>query len=101
MAVPLPHFAAPFIIGRHGTDVVNQGSPGDLEARAYNVLVCPIGFREEEPEFGRPELLFKAIPLDTNAIRDAIERWATEPVNVTESGEIGEPWIRNAIVQVG
>ena len=100
MAVSIPHFAAQFQLGRHGSAVVEQDSPGDLQARAFNVLVCPAGFREDEPEFGRPELLFKALPVNTRAIQDALARWAGVDAAVSDSGAFLEPWVRNIIAEV-
>ena len=101
MPITSPHNAPTFAIGQKGTAVVEQGSEGDLLARAKNVCVCPIGFREDNPEFGIPSLLFKTIPLDISSVQTEVERWAEVDLTVSEYAEGLQTAIRNILAEVG
>ncbi len=80
-----PHFAYPFHFNAKGRSVtVEQDSAGDLVARAANVCVCTEGFREDLPEFGIPELLFKNLPLDVASVAADVSRWANLDASVAE-----------------
>jgi phage baseplate assembly protein W len=70
-----PHFAQNFTIGREGAAVVEQDSPDDIAACVYRIAVCPQGFRDDRPAFGRPQLPFKPVPLDLAALEAAITFW--------------------------
>jgi hypothetical protein len=72
------HLAVPFTITKTGAKTNEQGSPADILASAVNVCQCPEGFREDLPQFGRPELLFNAIPLPLSDLSDAIAAWEPE-----------------------
>jgi hypothetical protein len=88
MAVTTPHFAFPYNFNAKGQSVVvEQDSPGDLLARAANVAVCPVGFREDNPEYGIPSLLFQTVPLDIHGTQEAIARWAELSLQVSEHAE--------------
>jgi hypothetical protein len=79
------HLASPFTIGKHGAKTNEQGSPADTLASAVNVCQCPEGFREDLPQFGRPELLFNTVPLPLSDLADAIALWEPEaPQTVVE-----------------
>lgn len=71
--VALPHPTAPFTIGRDGTRVAEQGSEENIISNIYNVAVCTIGFRDDQPEYGVPDQSFTL--LDPEALQHAIERW--------------------------
>ena len=88
MAILTPHFAFPYSFDSKGrSTVVEQDSPGDLLARAANVAVCPVGFREDNPEYGIPSLLFQTVPLDTQGTQEAIARWAELSLQVSEHAQ--------------
>jgi hypothetical protein len=75
--------------------VVEQDSPADLLARAKNVAVCPGGFREDNPDFGIPHLLFRTIPLDVAGTAEAVARWADLDVSASEHAQALErPYVR-------
>ncbi len=96
----IPHFQYPFAFNARGqSKVVEQDSPGDLEARAANVCVCPIGFREDQPEYGIPELLFGTIPLDISTVQEEVARWANLDVEVTEHAKALE--VATRLLEVG
>jgi hypothetical protein len=91
----IPQFAAPFSISSTidpetglsvGAAEVAQGSEADIEAQVYNVLVCPQGFRLDEPEFGIPPLQFSNAPLPIDSVLVAVQRWVPDaPVSIVES----------------
>jgi hypothetical protein len=75
MSVEVPHFAQSFSIGRDGAAVVEQDSDEDKAACVYRIAVCPQGFREDLPGFGRPQLPFERLPLDLAALEAAVLLW--------------------------
>lgn len=101
MAIEAPHFSYPYAIGRAGSAVCEQDSPADLVARASNVAVCTIGFREDDPDFGIPELLFKSVPLDGSGVQEAIAQWAELDVSASEHAEALQTATRIIAVTVG
>jgi hypothetical protein len=76
------HLAVPFTITKTGAKTNEQGSPPDILASAVNVCECPEGFREDLPQFGRPELLFNTVPLPLSALADAITLWEPDASEV-------------------
>jgi hypothetical protein len=99
--IACPHFSETFTFNAKGEAVVvEQDSPGDLVARAKNVAVCPIGFREDHPDFGIPETLFQTIPLDTTGVRQAIAKWAELNLSISEHGEALQTAVRQVIMEV-
>lgn len=96
------HLAVPFVIGKQGAKTNEQGSPADILASAVNVCECPEGFREDLPQFGRPEFLFNALPLPLSELTDAIVTWepeASQTVVEEAAGRVQSE--RNIGVEVG
>jgi hypothetical protein len=93
--VNIPAFAAPFSITAQldpetglsfGADEVEQRSEADVEAQVYNVLVCPQGFRIEDPSFGIPQLQFSNAPLPIAGILAAVQRYVPDAsLSIVES----------------
>ena len=82
------HLASPMVFGANGAaKTVEQGSPADLRTLAYNVCVCPVGFRQDLPEYGIPDLLFSRVPLSIEGVKQAVERWAGVTATVSEAEE--------------
>jgi hypothetical protein len=101
MKVATPHFAYPFAFNAKGEAiVVEQDGEADWRARAANVAVCPVGFREDLPEYGVPPLLFATIPIDVAGIREAISRWAELDASVEEHAEGLDQTVRAVIAEV-
>lgn len=99
--VSTPHWSAHFTFDARGRSVVvEQDSPADIEARAYNVFVCPQGFREDQPEYGIPQLLFQTVPLDLTAVQESVARWASIDVSLSEHAEGLEQSIRAITAEV-
>lgn len=82
--VDLPQFSAPFSLTATvnpetglsiGASEIEQGSEADIEACVYNILVCPQGFRLDDPEFGVPALQFSTVPLPAGDVLAAVQRY--------------------------
>jgi hypothetical protein len=77
VSVERPHFDFPFRrdpqTGK--VAVVEQGSPEHIAACDNVVIRCPIGFRDERPEFGWPFPRMRTIPLDLSQLREALRRF--------------------------
>lgn len=82
--IDIPALAAPFSIMTAidpetglsvGAAEVEQGSEADIEACVYNILVCPQGFRLEDPDFGVPALQFANAPLPVADVLAAVQRY--------------------------
>lgn len=72
----IPHFAFPFQRGPDGhVEVVEQDTQEHVMACEQVILACPIGFRQEKPEFGWPMPTFRTAPLDLNGLAAALSRW--------------------------
>lgn len=78
MEPAIPQCAAPFAIGKDGTQTVEQGSEEAKAAHIYNIAVCPQGARDDLPEYGIPPLLWQPLPLDLTALEEALHRWEPE-----------------------
>lgn len=95
------HLSATFTFNSKGqTLTVEQGSPADLRARAKNVLVCSQGFREDLPEFGIPQVLFRNPPLDLASVQEAVTRWANIDASISEHATALEQATRELTVTV-
>lgn len=100
MPVASPHCSSTFTIAPKGTQVVEQDSEGDLLARAKNVAVCPQGYREDNPDFGIPPLLFQSVPLDIASVQADIARWAELDLTVSEHMQGLETAVRTVLAEV-
>lgn len=82
-----PHFDYPFRMGSNGHAVENeQDDDNDVIARVQAVLRTPLGFREDLPDFGVAEVLFRE-KIDAEEVRQALEQWVPEAdflINVTD-----------------
>lgn len=102
--VTTPQFVAPFALDSSGVPIVcQQDSPADVASCVYNVVVCPPHAKLGDPNFGVPELLFQTIPLNTNAMMQAISKQepraslAIDAVNDAISAAIQNVSIRVAV----
>lgn len=75
MTVEIPHFEAPFKITAKGAVVAEQDSRDEIESCVSNILVCAQGFRTDLPDFGMPDVQFDALPIDTDAVKQAIRKY--------------------------
>jgi phage baseplate assembly protein W len=55
--------------------VVEQDSIEEIAVCVLAILLCPLGFRDELPEFGLEDLAFSTPEVDLEQIRQAVETW--------------------------
>jgi hypothetical protein len=71
-----PHFAFPFERDSAGkVRVVEQDSSDHIMSCEHVVVRCPLGWRDERPEFGWPFPEFHNVPLDLGPLKAALERF--------------------------
>lgn len=58
-----PHFAQPFQFGGiNGGALTNeQDTSDDVATCVKNIIIYPLGFRDDFPDFGVPEMVFRMI----------------------------------------
>ena len=71
----LPHFSLPFRFTSPYAAVTEQDSIDEIGDCVLAILSCPIGFREELPQFGIEDLTFTEQPLDTEDLAAVIDTW--------------------------
>ena len=72
----LPHFDLPFRFDASPqAAVVEQDSVEEIAECALAVLLCPLGYRVELPEFGLADPTFSSPEVDVEAVREAVETW--------------------------
>ena len=89
--VETPHFAYPFELGSTNVNVVEQDTAEHVMACENVIVRCPIGFREDRPEFGWPFPEFRQ-SLNLDELEAALRRFeprgtatATEYVNLADA----------------
>ena len=103
------HFGSPFkweinsLKNEATANNKEQESEGGILANSYNVCVFEEGFREDLPEFGIPSVLFETVPLNLEAIEQAIGRWEPEAIpQITEEAlSIAEQSQRILNIEIG
>lgn len=75
MQADLPHFAFPFVRAGKKVAVVEQDTVEHVMACENVIVRCPLGFRQERPEFGWPWPTFQAIPVDLVQLETALRRF--------------------------
>jgi phage baseplate assembly protein W len=71
----IPHIALPieFIGGTFAT--VQQDTTDEVAACVAAIVSFPIGYREDQPEFGITDPSFQTRPLDTTELEEVIETY--------------------------
>lgn len=71
--VETPHFSLPFQFGGIGGGALcnEQDTSEDVADCVKTIIVYPIGFRDDLPDFGSPDVIFKMI--STASIIDRLE----------------------------
>jgi phage baseplate assembly protein W len=73
--VDRPHFSFPFRLDGSRVAVEEQDTPAHI-ASCENVIVrCPLGFRDDRPEFGWPFPEFANIPIDVRDLEEALRTY--------------------------
>lgn len=98
----IPHFAYPFQRGANGkVNVVEQDTPEHVMTCEHMIVRCPLGWREDRPEFGWPFPEFHPAPVNTEALEEALRRF--EPRGTargTEYQDAAEAAVRHIRVNV-
>ena len=93
--VDLPHFSLPFRFTNGAAAVVEQDTTEEVAACVEAILRCPIGFRDELPEFGAPSPLFDQAPVPVEELRQAVAEWEPRAsADFTEYGDTVDEAIR-------
>jgi len=71
----VPHFSLPFRFATPQAAVTEQDSIDEIADCALAVMLCPLGFRVELPEFGMPDQTFSSPAPDLDEIRAYVEQW--------------------------
>ena len=87
---------APVAAGLRPVVQVEQDSLEHIDACAQVVIRCPLGFRDERPEFGWPFPEFGNIPLDVEPLEEALQRFGhpNGEASASEYGDIIDQSIR-------
>jgi phage baseplate assembly protein W len=97
----IPHFSSVFDLTANGADVDDQDSIDEIEGCVRNIVLCPVGFRLDQPDFGIQDPTFSAVPIDTQAIKRQVEQW--EPrvtADVEDQGARFDPSSRAVTIGV-
>jgi phage baseplate assembly protein W len=97
-----PHFEFPFRLGDDGKVVcVEQDTLEHIHSCESVIVRCPVGFRDDRPEFGWPFPEFQNIPIDTRGLEEALRTF--EPrgrANAREYMEAADAAVRGISVDV-
>lgn len=55
-------------------EVDEQDSSDEVRGCVYNVLVTPVGHRDEAPAFGIPDMAHRSVLADLSPVERAVER---------------------------
>lgn len=97
-----PHFAFPFERDPSGKiRVVEQDSDEHVMSCEHVIVRCPLGWREDKPEFGWPWPEFANMPLDLTGLEAALRRWEPRSrANATDYTEVANAAVREVTVEV-
>lgn len=70
-----PHFQVPVTLVDGQVRMVEQDSDEEITQCVLAVLRTPVEFRDDLPEFGTPDQLFKMAGVNPALVKAAIETW--------------------------
>lgn len=73
--IEAPHFSLPFRFATPLAAVSEQDSIDEIADCVLAIMLCPLGFRVELPDFGLPDPAFASPAPDLGAIRTVVELW--------------------------
>lgn len=97
----IPHFDLPFRLVGSSYATVEQDSYLDIVNCVTAIVKTPVGFRDDLPAFGRPEILFMNQPIEVDVLQDSIV--GQEPradVLITEQRDAYDQLIDHLIMEV-
>ncbi len=80
-----PKLKVPFCISGSAAEVVEQDELDELAQCVEAIVRCPLGYREDEPEFGMDDQAFLENGIDSEELRSVIERWEPRADLLVES----------------
>lgn len=104
--IEYPHFALPFrfepVKGVPEAAVHEQDTVDEIATCVEVVIRCPIGFRDELPEFGAPgDLVFSEAPPDLEAAKGCVARWEPRAdADYDETGSAFDEGVRNIGIEI-
>lgn len=89
----IPHITWPFQRAPNGkVRVTEQDSPQHVASCEWAIIRCPLGFRQERPDFGWPFPTFADFPLDLTGLQQALKRFEPRSTaKVTQSLDPDDP----------
>lgn len=101
MIIEFPHFDLPFRFDGNQLATVEQGTESDIRTKVLTLVSCPLGHRDELPEFGWPQNLFDATPLGTSQHQALLDEWVPDARAVlTESGSTLDEALRRISITI-
>jgi phage baseplate assembly protein W len=77
--VTSPHWNFPYVRGK----VVEQDTPEHIVACQARIASCPLGFRDERPEFGWTFPIYRPTNLNLDELEDALRRFEPRGSNIS------------------
>jgi hypothetical protein len=99
-----PHFSLPF--GRDPStgkvSVVEQDTAEHVMSCETMIVVHPLGFRDERPDFGWAWPEFRSLPLDLGALQEALTRLEPrgKPGVAVEYADVADASVRHVSIDV-
>jgi len=95
-----PHFAYPFELNGDSVNVVEQDTAEHVLACENVIVRCPVGFRQERPEFGWEFPEFRQT-VDPAVLEEALRRFEPRSnAKVTHYLDLFDPATRELTVEV-
>lgn len=99
--IDLPHFSLPFRFVNGAAAVVEQDTAEEVATCVEAIIRCPIGFRDELPEFGAVSPVFRQAPVPVEELRQAVAEWEPRAnADITEYGDAVDEAIRTVRIAV-
>lgn len=97
----VPHFSLPFRFASPAAAVTEQDSVDEIADCVLAILLCPLGYRVELPEFGLPDVVFSSPQVDLGSLRTAIEAWEPRAaVTLSENTDLLDELLTHIETQV-
>ena len=86
----IPHFSYPFRFGGPQAAVTEQDSLEEIADCCATILLCPLGYRDELPEFGLPPQTFATPEPNRVEMRAALDTWEPRAATALSQQPLGE-----------
>ena len=97
----VPHFDLPFRFSNPQAAVVEQDSVEEIAECVLAVLLCPLGFRVELPDYGLADPAFSSPLVDVELIRAQVLEWEPRAsILIDQAPDRFDALVANVQVQV-